>query len=516
MNKVSLRLLGLMSCLLLFSFTACSNEADETTASDLGHEAYLTLSFSFPTAGSRTVGNDTEAGLETETAISDVTLYLVDQSNPVSVITIPNSQIEWESGSVKKTRPILIPKAARSRYRLYVVVNTQDGATFSPNALSWDALTGAYSLTTEDACSKLWADNHFVMANRQDEVTATGTDRGGVVVDFDGNYPEDHPLKVDVSLDRLACKVTAQAASDATFAPVGQSFVSSQAIYRIESMTLDGVALMNCANSFNLIQQWESASLATGYPELLLVSPSSDNGYSLSSGYYRRQSDYVGANLMLNTGLAFSTPGQPLYCLENNSPYYTSALTGADLYHPNATPTTKMKGRVTAVIFRVQALLTKGTATTEPIIPDEGEGEWDVNTRAMTRAAAVPVTFYRYKGTLYGNLASLLAANSDLSASDTSVSGLRKQGVSVYEDGYMYYIFWIKDQNYTDGGEHYYAMMRNTHYRLTVKAVDELGDDLPGGHYFNATDPIDLLPSNIQVSVTVKGWDTQDIIHPIE
>ena len=59
-------------------------------------------------------------------------------------------------------------------------------------------------------------------------------------------------------------------------------------------------------------------------------------------------------------------------------------------------------------------------------------------------------------------------------------------------------------------------MMRNTHYRLTVKAVDELGDDLPGGHYFNATDPIDLLRSNIQVSVTVKGWDTQDIIQPIE
>ena len=83
MMKTSLRLLGLMAGLLLFSFTSCSNEVDETTASDLGHEAYLTLSFSFPTAGSRTVGNDTETGLETETAISDVTLYLVDQNNPV-------------------------------------------------------------------------------------------------------------------------------------------------------------------------------------------------------------------------------------------------------------------------------------------------------------------------------------------------------------------------------------------------------------------------------------------------
>ena len=83
--------------------------------------------------------------------------------------------------------------------------------------------------------------------------------------------------------------------------------------------------------------------------------------------------------------------------------------------------------------------------------------------------------------------------------SDADPTVLREKGVAVYENGYMYYTYWIETE-----GDIYVA--RNVFYDLSFKSVNAFGDDLPGGAY-SSVDPIMTDDPKITVSLKISDWD---------
>ena len=153
-----------------------------------------------------------------------------------------------------------------------------------------------------------------------------------------------------------------------------------------------------------------------------------------------------------------------------------------------------MRNRVTGVLFRVRAKVKDDSHNTGDLTPDPDKGKWD---QAKTRTAGDDDfrTFYCYRTSVSAHLEELLKLEPTLSEKGISIAStvkeLRNAGVKVYENGYMYYMHWIKDQNYkyfwnypneSDEGDtfHYYAVLRNTRYEVNVTDVEEIGMDLPG------------------------------------
>ena len=151
--------------------------------------------------------------------------------------------------------------------------------------------------------------------------------------------------------------------------------------------------------------------------------------------------------------------------------------------------------------------------------------------------------FYWYGTSYFASLADLVrayptvftSANSDLSAAqseltaamaqsddaqETALSNFRvKYNIKVYKNGIMYYTYYIKDENYVNGDaaglQPYYSVMRNTIYDLTVKALQRVGTDVPGGWNpeISSSDPVDQTKVYMVVEAQVNPWvlNNQDI-----
>jgi hypothetical protein len=144
---------------------------------------------------------------------------------------------------------------------------------------------------------------------------------------------------------------------------------------------------------------------------------------------------------------------------------------------------------VTGVLFRVRAKIKDDSHNNGDLIQDPDKGVW-------TKSAASDGyrTFYGYDEAVYPRLEELINDQPELASeisTTSSVKELRDAGVKVYEDGYMYYVHWIVDQNYeymwnypneADEGDsfNYMAVLRNTRYVVKVNSVSEIGMDLPG------------------------------------
>lgn len=499
--KLYTLLILLYSCL----FGSCTlGEIPEDIQPSKSGSVYLSLEFKQTNIpATRTDGDKKEDGTSAESLISNAKIILVNCETKV-LTQIDEDKIQWKTpdmnpdkDNVCETEPISI-NVPNGEYWLYVIANTThaDGSSFSPYTSSFSEFIGAYSLSAKEECTKFWTDGYFVMTNVQNDISdENDLAKGGIKIDVQvGNHPKSNPLKVSVELDRIAVKVTAGEAKDMKSAFIGENLKASDGkTYTIGEVTIDGTALLNCVTDFNLIQAWEKGE-HYGYEgverDMLLSSPSSALSYP-KDHYYNRIQDFVSNNQVIDLFTSPESPEAPMYCLENNSPYYKDIL--PDGSNPNALDLTKMKGRTTAVLFRVQAKLRPA-----------GTGSDEVH------------TFYRYKKTLYADISTLLDTNAELSGL-TTISNLRKSGVEVYENGHMYYIHWITDKNYTDKEYYnYYSVMRNTWYQLKVTNIREIGDDVPGGKDYKSTDPIDVDNLySINVSVTLRGWTIKKVSHPV-
>ena len=490
---------------VLTLYACIGEETPIDNPSDKKAEMYLTLSLNRPEDTlTRTAGDETEEHEAGESGISNAKIILV--GNGHTIFEVFNDDIEWESNKGTYTTqpiPLNIPVGT---YYLYMIANAahQDGTTPFPTTMTYDNITSIYTLnpTGQAGMDKLSTANYFMMANVQNNLSEDDCYGGVEIIVRQGEHTTiDDPLSVHVNLERLACKVTASLSENIKPAILNTKLIASgNSDYVIDAVTLDGIGLVNCVNQYHLIQQWEEG---TGFttPEdrnMQLVTPSYSLSYSLDDGYYNRISEYISGKSL------FKTKKTPLYCLENNSPYYDK-LTKNDQI---AAPGTKMKGRVTGVLFRIKAVITREHSSNEDIIEDDQDpGIW-------TKAAPVVRTFYRYEGGLYADIPILVSENPSLSGKTTTME-LRDAGVEVYENGYMYYIYWIKDKNYTNDGKTYYAVIRNTLYELTITNIKAIGNDIPGGNDYDETDPIDYLHTDIDVTLKNSGWDLHEYWHII-
>lgn len=448
-------------------------------------ELYLRLNIIQDKNPTRTEGDITYAGTEAESNISNMHVYLAKQDfSGISKLTEFTKLYQTPTGYTSE-----LVKVNSGDYWLYLVANAihSDDTRFVPSTSSVDLFMGKHTIDGNEHMDKFVTSDFFLMSNQQNyAIEADEYIKGGVPVSINDINTIDNPAVVSVKLDRLSSKIVPAVADECESAINGAELLSDEDKYYIDNINIEGVALLNCVKQFNLIQQWYKGSIYTWAPhDMKLFSPSGIADYPLDA-YYNQLSEYVDKTTMtVNPSAVFFEPGTPLFCLENNSFNYKSVYID-----------TKYKGRATAVLFKVKARTYQKT--------DDG-----------TEPSELPGhTFYRYNTLCFAMLDDLKANNPELSDLHT-ITELRQAGVQVYEEGYMYYIHWIKDTNYTNGGENYYAVMRNTWYDLTVTRISGFGDDIPGGGY-EPGEPIDLDKTDIVIYPVCEKWAFYEVTHSFE
>ena len=540
----------LKSLLLAVAVSGCLNSCSDNgiiqspdTPTDPDGKCYMSLRFDIKHShsgnGATRTYEPTYADEDFERSVSDFRIFLVKKDD-LSAPVVELKDIPMLDAVT--TKPFEIKSTYKHGYLLYVVANSN--GTVNLDLSSAEAFRGTYNLLTKEACANVWQPNHFLMVNANNEasdfsdylrywtrssgwITLEHTDPtpyGGVPVEIDDNtdYTFDDPYRVSVNLERLAAKVVVNC-DEESYDFSGYSF---KGIFK--DVHVDGVALINTSNGTNLVQQWKvacyqgpemvgnvwvdkhqdelSADAPIFYPYLWPITPGGDISTVPSQIYYSQIANFTdfdketlrdGADSYFQA--LDANKSATLYCLENASPLYVNFMSSYDkttiISTSNSDPLeTCMRNRATAVLFRVRAKLQDDSNNTGDLIVDPDKGTW---TKRKTLSADDDgyKTFYCYQTTVTSRLNLLLEKFPDLTTQGittaSTVKELRNAGVKVYEDGYMYYLHWIMDQNYQyfwsytyEEGEafpfNYYAVMRNTRYVVKVSKISDLGMDLPG------------------------------------
>ena len=540
----------LKSLLLAVAVSGCLNSCSDNgiiqspdTPTDPDGKCYMSLRFDIKHShsgnGATRTYEPTYADEDFERSVSDFRIFLVKKDD-LSAPVVELKDIPMLDAVT--TKPFEIKSTYKHGYLLYVVANSN--GTVNLDLSSAEAFRGTYNLLTKEACANVWQPNHFLMVNANNEasdfsdylrywtrssgwITLEHTDPtpyGGVPVEIDDNtdYTFDDPYRVSVNLERLAAKVVVDC-NEENYDFSGYSF---KGIFK--DVHVDGVALINTSNGTNLVQQWKvacyqgpemvgnvwvdkhqdelSADAPIFYPYLWPITPGGDISTVPSQIYYSQIANFTdfdkealrdGADSYFQA--LDANKSATLYCLENASPLYVNFMSSYDkttiISTSNSDPLeTCMRNRATAVLFRVRAKLQDDSNNTGDLIVDPDKGTW---TKRKTLSADDDgyKTFYCYQTTVTSRLNLLLEKFPDLTTQGittaSTVKELRNAGVKVYEDGYMYYLHWIMDQNYQyfwsytyEEGEafpfNYYAVMRNTRYVVKVSKISDLGMDLPG------------------------------------
>lgn len=437
------------------------------------------------TPGSDFIGDETG-----ESAISSLRLFLVsDDSDKTIKELIPGDEYQADEENPMILYAKLNPEEYAGNWLVYAIANWPDEITLDTS--DYDSFIGSYTGLTDAQLATMWDDGHFPMVNVCNAATEEGKLNGGIRVELKKKDVSVIPV-AEITLERIAAKVSASVDPYVTYGIMGTQMGASTAVFGVSKIVVDGIAMINNVRSFNLIQKWTSGGS--------LVTPSSAADYSITGGYYNTSVPPV----------AWNEPGDVMYCLENNAPEYTSC--GGS--HLDASADTRMKGRVTGLLIRARVETLsyfKSEADTDPtdgdygenLIVDPDEGVWTRS--SLTKAAesdAAFRTFYKYKGIYFADYQQLFAQNPSLGSTeaDAAPSLLREKGVSVFEDGYMYYTYWIETEN-----DQYVA--RNVFYNLSITSINAFGDDLPGGPGYDPSDPIKTEDPRITLSLKIADWD---------
>lgn len=486
----------------------------------------------------RTVGAKEDSASVAEKKISSVRVFLAPASSDGT--PVPNTEVMEIGGNMMNFDGSSVQAKVfglKSNYQLlYVLANCP--STLSVKTDSLAAFIGSYKQIDTAVLKNFWKENNFLMINGVESNAGTNNKFGGVFVDFSSS------VSTTVTLERLAAKIVADQDPNIDFSSKRQKVLGKVTEYTsptphkdtvdyiISSAEIDAWALMNCVNSFNLIQAYVTDTLSKHYGSGIITTPSSALDYPYptlgnslnSTGYYYSNPAVTGMenNVPKYEALNFVPVGDSLYCLENNPPYYDKGheySTSGKVGVPSVSDS-KMMGRSTAVIFRAQLLLADGFDADATIDEDldraDGNGHWHSEPPLPTKAdTRITATLYSYKSKMYADLDRLWADNVALNGISDPAT-LRSKGCKVYENGYMYYTYYINKNDFEadyaipSNIAPYYCVERNKSYKLNVTDVTSFGDDVPCGTGYDPEDPIDRATPRIKVKIEVLPWTVKE------
>ena len=401
-----------------------------------------------------------------------------------------------------------VSTTASFSYYVYVIANDPGVAIVVNDVIDEEAIENMTATSMSTTYAK--ADN-FIMfneCNAQDK-------KAGVSITIDPDDTYDRPATCDpIYLDRLAVKITSSAPNVTT---IGTKDKPSE-LPAIKKVQLVGFKLVNGVTKTYLQQHWERTLANAGsYPWFnnLQIPTLSNN----ATDFYNHLSAF--RTLTSEDGVYTAVVDE-----YDKVSYYNASDLDADIYCMENKPANDLYGTTTGLIYQWQATEVEGS-----------DGNAGTN------------CFYSYGGNFYVSLAAieqenpgafdaatitdiettkLAAAEKELKDAcaktgdekQSAISAFRvKYRIKVFTDGIMYYSYFIKDQNYvdsnTDKTSHYYAVMRNTVYGLTVTALERIGTDIPGGWDPDREpeDPLDPTNVYMQIQVRANPWvvSNQDI-----
>ncbi|HBX44639.1 Mfa1 family fimbria major subunit [Limibacterium fermenti] len=460
----------------LFVLSACSKEDLKQTDSNEALQGYITLTVSNP-PGARTTGTPTEPGLPAESVIDDVTVVFANSAGVIQHVATPSIS----SGTTDKFQISL------GTYYVYALVNCPIATADLAATTNIDRVISG--VTAQEA-SPGYKSGKFFMVNQHNPNTV----HAGVQTTVSAANTVNNPAQATIYVDRVAAKIEDPTGYTAN-APVITDLTAKTSL--LDAVDITGFVLLNGNKQFNLLQQWNSANpngalnpladdnvlstpLFPGGTELV-----SDQYFNNISTYTQLTKDAGTGNVTAMTDLTKDSPTityglGPVYTTENRP---TLSFYGA------SNKITSGRGETTGVIYKVQAKISGANAP----------------------------TFYKYREQVYATL-TIINALPDFSGVDLStysIPQLRGLGIQVYENGVMYYTYFILDPNTTHqyNGSDYYGVFRNSVYKLKISSISDLGEDVPGGGTVDPSQPgepgnppIDKEEAYIQVSVTVNPW----------
>lgn len=467
------------------SFTSCSSNDD--LAGNAGQEKvdgfYMTLTVQSPNAsGTRTsVLDKTENATAEEAAITNGTLYLVDDKNKIA-FSEDLSKLDW-SGDVKddaskkkdgsKTYEIKVPAVeAGKTYRVYFLAGSNKPAP----EMDFAATNKNVFTATNKFASPFADDNNFAMFNQND---AKVNGNGYSVTFSKANNNMQNPAKVKykdgesettnapIKVERVVARIDAPIPGTSTVlaeAPADASAALKVAMKdakeKVAEIKLLNYAVSNLAKKSYVMQTW-----------------SSDNKLLIPEGfsYFQPAKDFGGTFDYNDGGFTTITDTKVNYVFENSS---TTA------------PTT--------MYFEYQITLKDKEMTNADFKDGDYKG-----------------TFYRYNNVIYTSFEQIFNDYADvenLFAKGENAGSMKNKlkeaikdeatlakfrqdyNIEVFKGGKTYYKHVIKD-NHING-----IIQRNSIYRLNINNIFNVGAQVPNGK------PTENEYYYLNVTVTVNPW----------
>ena len=470
-------------------FAGCSKEDSGAVPGpgeiDDSIAGYISVAISTPKASTRTQGPAYPGNfVPNDDAVRSITLVLTNSTGVVQTV-VPSAA---ENTSIK---------VAVGTYDVYAIVNPSGQIA---NIAVGDNINTVIAAVTEAEIagySNATAPNGFLMFNANDLVDKTVNTAWKGVSITRLNTPSS-PAMVAIKVDRLVSAMQIANSAPPTVSVSNQA--EGETVPLISRVALNGLFAMNIQSAYNPIQTWLASENILTHPatagKIVLSTPATKN-MPLPSEYLNAIntiSQFDGdpalnhkypTLALINVATAFSASK---YVLENRPVVFN-----------NGGILTSYDDQTTAAIFKVTAYDKNDDNTTFYLVRRTGK----IYYSKADAVAAVNAT-----NALVGGVAVVTVASSN--------ADLRKVGLQVFEDGVMYYTYYIKDENYTLSysapavvtNSKYYGIHRNSIYGLTVTDISTIGDDVPGGGVVDPENPdlIDGDDAYISVSVSVNPW----------
>ena len=456
--------------LAIFAFIACNNEIVNPLPdinSEIQAKGYLTVTLTDPPV-TRTIGG-TDAGTEEERAIKSLTVVFTDVNGVISSVINPTVSATGVSEKFQ---------VALGEHYVYALVN-------NPIEFTGGNIDSIISVAAEVEALSGYKEGSFLMVNKCN----SGSENAGVRTVIDDGNSINNPARVDIQVDRVACKIYHDKSTQLTDI---EPLITATGNF-INNVEVIGFAVLNVNKDFNLVQKWNKNNVGIDdLSEEVLSTPLYPGGEAdlVADQYFRNIGYYTTMTKIDNTdeiiSIAINSFGEGKDPFDNDTVYTTE---NRPTIFDTEGELTAGRGETTGVIFKIQAK--KGESNSE--------------------------TFYRYKNVIHEDLEVIKTMPEFAGKEIESMEApqLRTHGIQVYEDGIMYYTYFVRDPNVAHQykGKNYYGVIRNSSYKLSIKSISSIGDDVPGGA---VTDPgargepgnplIDTKEAYIDVALIVNKW----------